>query len=648
MKSIKKLLRFWWRNIIFLAVLFLYLWRKILGKRVDRLIARIEGSKKSSVAQSYLIELAIRNMRAKRNRSIVTIGGVMIGVGAIVFLVSVGYGLEKMVIGRVAKLNELKMADVVAGKTAEVGTNEEIVSRIREIKNVKEVVPMISMVAKVKFKNSLLDVMSFGVDKRYLEINGVEMVAGEMMKEIGAVGGTEGEVSGVTRVGNWVEREGEVLGTVRFTVAEDREVMVLKECRLEAEVLGVTLRGEGEYLGEEVWGEDVGDTEGQDIFLEDKTYSRWVRAAVPMWTVGEDGVAAPRLTWGGRQLWLDGCMVKNDLITWKNDFDDIEGLVLGESTESATLVSEGVTAIDSAMVSEIVVATDSAGVEWVELKKVETEGNKVKEVNFDGGLPQGEAYISSGMLKLLGVEKKQAVGQKFAVSYVIADGMIAGMSGRMQSKETEYQIRGVVDDEMGSYYYFNLADAKNLGIGTYSQIKVLTNSETDLPEVRKQIETMGLRTSSTADTVAQIEKIFGNLRMLLGFLGTIALAVASLGMFNTMTVSLLERTREVGVMKALGMLSDEVRELFLAESMIMGLGGGIGGILLGFLGGKLLTLALSSVSMVKGQGMIDLTYVPWFFIVFILAVSFGVGMITGWYPSKRAREVSALNALRYE
>ena len=188
----------------------------------------------------------------------------------------------------------------------------------------------------------------------------------------------------------------------------------------------MTLRGEGEYLGEEVWGEDVGDAEGQDIFLEDKTYSRWVRAAVPMWTVGEDGVAAPRLTWGGRQLWLDGCMVKNDLITWKNDFDDIEGLVLGESTESATLVSEEVMATDSAMVSEIVVATDSAGVEWVELKKVETEGSKVKEVNFDGGLPQGEAYISSGMLKLLGVDKKQAVGQKFAVSYVIADGMIAG------------------------------------------------------------------------------------------------------------------------------------------------------------------------------------------------------------------------------
>jgi putative ABC transport system permease protein len=86
--------------------------------------------------------------------------------------------------------------------------------------------------------------------------------------------------------------------------------------------------------------------------------------------------------------------------------------------------------------------------------------------------------------------------------------------------------------------------------------------------------------------VAQIERLFATLRLLLGFVGTIALAVASLGMFNTMTVSLLERTREVGVMKAMGMQVGEVSELFLAESMIMGVGGGVFGILLGFLGGR--------------------------------------------------------------
>ena len=177
---------------------------------------------------------------------------------------------------------------------------------------------------------------------------------------------------------------------------------------------------------------------------------------------------------------------------------------------------------------------------------------------------------------------------------------------------------------------------------------VIVKEKESLAGVRKLIETMGFKTSSAADTVLQIETIFGNLRLLLGLLGTIALAVASLGMFNTMTVSLLERTREVGVMKSIGMLSDEVKELFLAESLIMGIGGGTFGVVLGYFLGKLLSLILTSISLVKGQGTMNMSYLPWFFVLFIIGISFMVGIITGWYPSKRARQISALNALRYE
>lgn len=101
-------------------------------------------------------------------------------------------------------------------------------------------------------------------------------------------------------------------------------------------------------------------------------------------------------------------------------------------------------------------------------------------------------------------------------------------------------------------------------------------------------------------------------------------------------------------MKAMGMLSDDVKELFLAESMIMGVGGGLFGLVLGWLMGIVLSLILTSISVVKGQGVISVSYVPWFLAVFIMLVSTFVGMITGWYPSKRARQISALNALRYE
>ena len=86
----------------------------------------------------------------------------------------------------------------------------------------------------------------------------------------------------------------------------------------------------------------------------------------------------------------------------------------------------------------------------------------------------------------------------------------------------------------------------------------------------------------------------------------------------------------------------------MAESIIMGLGGGFLGIFLGWLLGKTFSVILSVFSLTKGQGLINISYIPIFFEIFILLVSFFVGIVTGWYPSRRARKISALNALRYE
>jgi ABC-type antimicrobial peptide transport system permease subunit len=322
-------------------------------------------------------------------------------------------------------------------------------------------------------------------------------------------------------------------------------------------------------------------------------------------------------------------------------------LTASSSTASASLAADTEVASASAMLFETVVATDSSGIEWVELKKVEEDKNKVEKISYRGS-PVAEAYISSGMVKLLGLSATEAVGKVFKIYYIVPDSLMSGKTGRMQSEEAEYTVSGVIEDQNSSYFYYQISDAKRLGVSNYSQIKVVAQNEETLLVIRKAIETLGFRTTSTADTVAGIEKIFASLRLVLGFLGTIALAVASLGMFNTMTVSLLERTREVGVMKAMGMLSEEVRELFLAESMIMGVGGGTFGVVFGFVTGKLISFVLTTISVMKGQGTMDISYVPWFFVAFIMLVSFVVGILTGWYPSKRARAISALNALRYE
>ncbi len=166
--------------------------------------------------------------------------------------------------------------------------------------------------------------------------------------------------------------------------------------------------------------------------------------------------------------------------------------------------------------------------------------------------------------------------------------------------------------------------------------------------MRKEIEAKGYNTNSVADTVAQINSVFFFARTILALIGFVALAVASLGMFNTLTVSLLERTREVGLLKTMGMKSEEVKDLFLTESMIMAVMGGVIGIIAGLIAGQILSIILSLFTLFRGIGFVDVSSVPIFFIIVILFLSVLVGLITGFYPARRATKISALNALRYE
>ncbi|MBI2465286.1 ABC transporter permease [Candidatus Shapirobacteria bacterium] len=629
---------------------------------------RIDRSGGGQVSRLYMVELALKNLRAKKVRAMVTIGGVAVGVGAIVFLVSLGYGLERMVISKVARLDELKMLDVGLGEVSSLKMNDEFIKKISEIGDVDEVIPVVGMVSKVRFRNSVSDIMAFGVDQRYIKAVGVKMISGTEFKDkdIGYKIG-EGTVAGVSQEMIKVNVGDRVIeGIYRLNTVGGEKLSVFEKCDSSSENLGYMMRVEGGVVGEKVWGESYHLGSNSQKYVEDvvsgKELSPWVRLKTSLWQVDDSDTAIPILDDSGAQRWVIGCVRDNglkeedgeELTSFKTLNEYLVGVgggsVLGESTSSASpSAMAAASASDSAVAKlfDVVVATDSAGVEWVELKKT-GESAKPKEDLVFNDLPSGEAYVSSGLVKMFGMDKQSILGQKFGVSYIIPDGLIPGSSGRTQSQETDYTVKAVVDDDASNYYYFQIGDAKKLGVKNYSQIKVLTKDQGKVLGVRKSIESSGFRTMSTLDTVAQIENLFGTLRLLLGFLGTIALAVASLGMFNTMTVSLLERTREVGVMKAMGMQIAEVRELFLAESMIMGVGGGVMGILLGYLGGRLLSLILSSVSMFKGQGLIDISYIPLFFVTFILTISFVVGIVTGWYPSKRATKISALNALRYE
>ena len=121
----------------------------------------------------------------------------------------------------------------------------------------------------------------------------------------------------------------------------------------------------------------------------------------------------------------------------------------------------------------------------------------------------------------------------------------------------------------------------------------------------------------------------------------ISLAVGGIGIMNTMYMSILERTREIGVMKSIGALNRDVMTIFLIESGLLGLLGGIIGVSLGILIAKGMEAVMEMFFAIKAYVSIEL-------IIVVLVFSFGIGIIAGFLPARRASKMDPVEALRYE
>jgi putative ABC transport system permease protein len=167
-------------------------------------------------------------------------------------------------------------------------------------------------------------------------------------------------------------------------------------------------------------------------------------------------------------------------------------------------------------------------------------------------------------------------------------------------------------------------------------------------EARKILVEMGFSVSALSDTVEQANKIFRAIQIILGFFGVIALIVATIGLINTMTISLLERTNEIGIMQALGASPQDVKKIFLAESLVIGFLGGVGGIFLGIFGAEVFNWGLNILAKSLGGQAVELFYYPLWFLLFIIFLSLFVGLIGGLWPAQRAAKLNPLEALRYK
>lgn len=272
------------------------------------------------------------------------------------------------------------------------------------------------------------------------------------------------------------------------------------------------------------------------------------------------------------------------------------------------------------------------------------EGLEVTYGSIFTGSGGDEAIVSTGLLKAINETKESALNQSFDSEIIIAN------ADGKKTISKSIKVIGVVDDDTTSLAYIpislvasDITDSTN-----YNSVKVKVVDQSQIQEVKGQIEQMGFTASSIADTIDQVDRIFKIIQLVLAFFGLVALLVASIGMFNTMTVALLERTRDIGIMKALGVSDSDVAKMFLAESAMIAFSGGTFGVVSGWIVSKLINYAVNMLAMSVGGDPQKLFVTPFVFGAGIIVFSGLVGIGTGFYPSKRASKLNPLDALRYE
>jgi putative ABC transport system permease protein len=183
---------------------------------------------------------------------------------------------------------------------------------------------------------------------------------------------------------------------------------------------------------------------------------------------------------------------------------------------------------------------------------------------------------------------------------------------------------------------------------TYQVLAVRVASAGKVEQVQAAIKKLGLRTYSILDASKSLRRFFAIFDMFLGIFGSLALAVASLAIVNTLVMAVLERRREIGVMKALGADDADVKKLFFAEAGAMGVVGGALGVLLGWLIGRAINFGTTIYLERQGMPPENVWYVPWWLVAAAIAFAVFVSLMAALYPASRAAKLDPIQALRYE
>ena len=267
----------------------------------------------------------------------------------------------------------------------------------------------------------------------------------------------------------------------------------------------------------------------------------------------------------------------------------------------------------------------------------------------------------------------QSAGAQSAVvqgADVQVQGALAGV--QVQRVDRPYRIAGIVEREPGaglggfglSGVMIPIKKAREIddqvlrstqallrdhpATKTYASVTVKVRRAQFTQDVEDRIKGLEYSAFSLNDALQGATRAFIILDIVLSLIGSIALAVSSLGIVNTMVMSILERTREIGVMKAIGASDGDIRRIFLVEASAIGLLGGVAGIVLGWAVGRVINFGANIYIAQQGGETGNLFSLPVWLVAGAIAFSWLVSLLAGSYPAGRAARLNPIQALRHD
>jgi len=198
----------------------------------------------------------------------------------------------------------------------------------------------------------------------------------------------------------------------------------------------------------------------------------------------------------------------------------------------------------------------------------------------------------------------------------------------------------------------------NIGSNEYSVIQFKVNDIEGIDEITNEVErrlmlsrhlTNETRdfTIITAKSMQEtVSNVMNSLNLFLGGIAAISLLVGAIGIANTMYMSVMERTRQIGTLKALGATNSEIMKMFLVEASLIGLVGGLLGIFLGFIASG--AISMLGMTIMVGAREASITVITPELILFALVFSIVIGALSGLLPARKAAQLEPVEALRYE